>query len=49
MRSFKKSDRLSSVGDQDSVQPPDEDVIWQGEVRLKGASGGFGEGHEVLS
>jgi len=27
-------------GDQDSVRPPDEDAIWQSEVRLKGAGGG---------
>ncbi len=33
-------------GDQDSVRPPDEDGIWQCEMRLKGAS--RGHGHEVL-
>ena len=28
-----------------SVRPPDEDAIWQSEMRLKGASGGRGGAH----
>ena len=48
-RKAKSQRRKAKRGGQCCARPPDEHAIWRSEMKLKGASGGCKERHEVLS